>query len=475
MRKTFGLFFLMCAGCFGAITAATQWEVRTIGSALNGGGFDSTIANAGTDMSIFGNKNLGGCADCQSAVENISVTDATTTTTGVVGSVTGAFTSALVGNVVYLTIGGGSCSSGTVTASWRQVVSVESATSMTLSSTPAGSGDTCTGVTLNIGGALLSPVTAPTVPGNTVWIKATATYSVAAQLLPPTSGTSGLYINYVGYGTVRGDAIHPSFSLAADVIAFRGTPAYLTFQHLTVECNSRASSQGVYAEGNYVVLYDMVAHACVTGFRITGNYPQIINSTSYDQVNTGGSACFHLESLGGSIHGSLANNCAGYGFRLAGTHNRLIHSVARNSGNDGIFIDGGGTTTIISCTLVGNGLSGIKASLATDGYTFISNVIANNARYGIELTSTGTPVADYNAFYNNTLGARSGAVAGPHDVTFLGDPFMSVGSGNVALNSTYGLLGKNAAYSGSTIIPSINYQDLGAVHHSVSGVATFVQ
>ena len=76
-----------------ALPAATVWEVRpTAGSDTNGGGF---VAGAsGTDYSQQNAAN--------SAGSDISTTDVVATGVATITSATASFTSAIVGNVIYL-------------------------------------------------------------------------------------------------------------------------------------------------------------------------------------------------------------------------------------------------------------------------------------------------------------------------------------------------------------------------------------
>src|SRR5216683_1498046 len=88
------LILLLNSISYGTISSATVWDVRpTTGSNLNGACFDSTIANAGTDYS-------------QQATAQLSLSDmATTGVTTTVTSVTGGFTSAMIGNCLRIDSG----------------------------------------------------------------------------------------------------------------------------------------------------------------------------------------------------------------------------------------------------------------------------------------------------------------------------------------------------------------------------------
>ena len=89
-----------------ALSASGVWEVRTAGNDTNGGGFKSGAS--GTDYSQQDAKNTAG--------NNISTTDAVSDGTTTITSATAAFTSAIVGNFIYLTGG-----TGSIAAQWREV------------------------------------------------------------------------------------------------------------------------------------------------------------------------------------------------------------------------------------------------------------------------------------------------------------------------------------------------------------------
>src|ERR1041385_4429179 len=106
-----------------SISALTVWEVRpTNGANTNGGGFVSGAA--GTDYSQQNAKNTVG--------NNISTTDAVANGTTTITSATASFTSAIVGNIIYLQGG-----SGSLTAGWYQVTTFTNSTTIVVDRTVA--------------------------------------------------------------------------------------------------------------------------------------------------------------------------------------------------------------------------------------------------------------------------------------------------------------------------------------------------
>lgn len=172
-----------------ALPATTVWECRTDGSATNGGGFNS--ARGGTDYS----------QQAAAQVDENSTVDSPGTTTLTCDR--RVFTSAMVGNLMYLTGGG-------ATTGWYEVVTYVDVNTVTLDRTPGA----MTSGNGKLGGAVDSPQTiqAVVVAGNTVWVKA-GTYTLTSALTPGNDGSRTLPIHWNDYTTVRGDATAPVATL----------------------------------------------------------------------------------------------------------------------------------------------------------------------------------------------------------------------------------------------------------------------
>src|SRR4051812_1601745 len=107
-----------------ALSANTVWEVRSAGADTNGGGFNP--GSGGTDYS-------------QQNSAQLSVTDAACTGNTTVTSVTGGFTAAMVGSVMYLSSGPG----------WYEITARASTNSITIDR----NGPNASGMTAKVGGA----------------------------------------------------------------------------------------------------------------------------------------------------------------------------------------------------------------------------------------------------------------------------------------------------------------------------------
>jgi len=176
-----------------ALPATAVWEFRTSGNATNGGIFDPSAVNAGTDYS-------------QQDAPQLALTDCTMATGGTtLHSDTGGFTAAMIGNWCHL--------SGThFTTGRRKITAVADGNNCTLCSDATdgtnGSAGTCSvgGAIYEVNGTNLVALLSLFAAGNTLYIKA-GTYTITtAAVTAGTSGTAELPICVEGYHTTRGDA-----------------------------------------------------------------------------------------------------------------------------------------------------------------------------------------------------------------------------------------------------------------------------
>ena len=111
------LLLALFAPMFAAIPATAIWRVSTLGSNTNGGAWDS--AGTGSDMSQFPSPNSSGCTagtSCFSSTANLSETTASTNgTTTITTHNSSAYSSALTGNIVYIS---GATTTGLATATY---------------------------------------------------------------------------------------------------------------------------------------------------------------------------------------------------------------------------------------------------------------------------------------------------------------------------------------------------------------------
>ena len=477
-----------------AIPAATVWEVRpTNGTDTNGAGF--VAGAAGTDYSQQNAKNTSG--------NNISTTDVVATGSTTITSATAAFTSAIVGNVIYLQGG-----TGSLTAGWYQVATYSNATTIVLDRAVA----TGTGITMNIGGALATLTQAAAVWGgsNKVFVKNESTLQIASGI---SLGAVGGSISVSsppsiiqGYSTTRGDSGRFTLQLITNTgqTALTSTGNQMGLVNAIIDCNSLGTSTGFSSNG-YSFLYNcLVKNFTTAGFTCSGN----------------GGAIWGCEFTGGSSAATAAINAtAGEGF---GLYNSYVHdnacpgvialagavTIARNliCNNTGASSDGlrGPVSTagnyvdlIINNTIYGNGRHGIFYNgTAAGNRVILNNILSNNGGYGINMASSAGIRAffnfDGNAYYSNTSGNRNNMddtttnkqngvapYTNVSDVFPASSPFVAAASYNWNLNQNssgaairgYGVPKTWPAISGSNASITTSFVDMGAVEHQDPGFA----
>ena len=457
-----------------ALSAAIVWEVRTAGSDVNGGGFKAGAT--GTDYSQQDAANAAG--------NNISTVDAVTAVSTTVTSATASFTSAIVGNVIYLAGG-----TGPVTAAWYEVITFVNATTITVDRNIIVS----TGVTMNIGGALatLTQLAANMVTSNKAFVKAgtgyttTATITFGAASITPSN--TGPYSHIVGYTTTRTDGGRFTLTLSTN-----GGLTGLLFsnngwkiENALVDCASLGTSTGIRTSG----LWARIRNCKVTAFSTTG-------------INAAGSNCAVLDcevANGTAGNAIIANTCQ---VLRCWVHDNVAVGVSLSTGsvslvawnilsnNSGATNDGIKNVSIQSFihhnTVYKSGRHGI-ASSDVNAYVNLQcrdNLLVQNGGYGIQLSAAGNPadaMYDGNAFFSNTSGTRNNmddtatnAVDGvsPYtntlDVILTGDPFTNAAGNDYTLNNTAGAgaacraAGTPGGFPGSSVI---GYLDIGAVQH----------
>jgi hypothetical protein len=458
-----------------AVAAATVWEIRpTVGNDTNGGGF--VTGAAGSDYSQQNAKN--------SAGSNKSTTDAVATGIATITSATASFTSAIVGNIIYLSGSG-------ITTGWYQVLTFTNATTIILDSSPG----TGTGVTMNIGGALATVASvfpAAIVDGNTFYIKNTGSLTVTAALAP-VNANSGNVMAFIGYGTTRGDGVRATWTTStnnANIFTFGASAANFSLQNLVL--SSTAGTPGFAITNNNNLTSNLQLVNClITGWLdgIDFNWNdvfycqglmledcEVTGCSRYGVVNSGSTIfvnCF--------IHG---NGSHGF-YILQGSHSSpgniatAIRTVFYNNGGDGLDSEfsAGQQLTCINCAFVSNTSDGLALGTLAYDVAVHNCIFVSNGGWGISATSTtGTRSIHNNAYYNNTSGTHQTADTGSAaDINIGGTPFNSPSTGDFSLN---GVGGAGAACKGAGYQGTLNGAsggatsaaiDIGAVQSASSG------
>ena len=463
-----------------ALNAAVVWEVRTAGDDTNGGAFKAGAS--GTDYSQQDAKNTTG--------NNISTTDAVAAGTTTITSATASFTSAIVGNVIYFQGG-----TGAIAAVWRECTVFTNSTTITIDASIAVS----TGMTMNIGGALLTLQTAATsmVTSNKVFVKigtytrtATTTFSAASADTSNTVPPNRL----IGYSTTRADNGRPTIALSTNtgLTGLKFTTYGWEIRNFIVDCASLGTSTGIDIGGGLTQL----SNCKVSNFTLRG----------IQGAAAGQNIIFENEVTGGTSAASAAINSTGSGSVIAENYVHdnacpgviaggatVIHNLCdTNTGasSDGIRITGGESGgAILNNSVYNSGRDGIRAS---NNVLFAvslvwNNILSTNGAYGLTAITTNgigaMPSFDGNAFFSNTSGTRfagddTGSVnaingvspySNVRDVILTADPFTNAAAGDFSLNTTTGggaacrAAGFPGLFPGGLTTGSL---DIGAAQHA---------
>ena len=414
-----------------AINAAAAWRIRTDGSDENGSGYDATISGAGTDYS-------------DQAASQLALTDLATSGAGVttLTSVTGGFTSAMIGNAIRIR-------SGTNFQTGYYYITAQTDTNtVTLDRTPS-SGAAGSGGSGKVGGAaltirkLLNSANATgeeVVAGNTVYVRGAGSDSPASDDYATTADHYVLVPGSVAAGPVR-------------VIGYNGRPrisetglmwyqtSHVWFENLFITCtnstngsfgivncsgtvalkncvvftNDKAATRGVVAEANAVDIIDseIYGHASAPS---TSSGADGVRATADGAVRIVGSYIHHMGGKG--VAGESV-----YGVRMEGS---IVYACK------GISVDVTSVTSVLlPVHIVNNTIDagedhGLVMAQATVNVAVVyGNNISNHVgsgKKGLRITA-GTAAAndlikrfvDFNNFYNNTANYEA-VSAGANDL-----------------------------------------------------------
>jgi len=465
--------FVLCASfalpCFAAITATTQWELRTTGADSNGGGFDT--ASTGTDRS-------------QQDTAYIAYTDL------VIGATTTQATSAAhpfdatsPGNVVNV-ISGTGC-----TVQRTQVVSV-AGTTATFDVALGTAASTCTG---NLGGALLTLNTAinAVAPDNVINIKA-GTYTQTATATQVANNNFSL----IGFGTAHGDnGTRPLLTTATNSVDILRANAGLAV--INVNFSSTAATKGGAIVDTHSGAAGVVMNCTFDGFGFatidssngsSGNAASVIWAQLYVsgvEIKNGNIGIYQFDEL--YVTDSYIHAMTGDGIVERGNAANSIAIISRtivNGASHGISTQYVGSYVRLSSVTIANSTSdGIlfnnTTNLSQINLVVENSVIYGNGGYGVNWTG-GTPTAftNYswrnNGFGSNTSGDVNTGNRGFSYIALTATPFTNSATGDFSLNATAGggALLKGAGFPG--IFPggtSTGSLDVGAVQSAGSGGA----
>lgn len=313
--------------------------------------------------------------------------------------------------------------------------------------------------------------------GDTLYIKASATYLISATLTFPAGPTYTSITRVAGYGTTVGDGVKPVIRAnTIGISIFTLGQGGCILDTLDIDGNSQSGVTGVTVTGNYnaCAAFNCKIHDCpVTGVNLS------IGQNGLSRCEVTGCGTGISMATGSQATDCYVHDNTGVGINSGAYSDTWVdRCVVAGNGSYGIYI--GYSSMVRNCTVYNNVGDGI---MITNNYvgivgTIIGNVITNNGGYGITfaLSPVATPVThpgiDYNAFYANTSGARQYLNAGAHDVSLTASPFTNAAGGDFSLNSTAGAGAACRAAGFPGLFPggaTTGYADIGAAQHQDSG------
>jgi hypothetical protein len=325
-----------------AIIYPTAVEIRTTGNAINGGGYASATPSAGTDYTQQDNAQL-------------TIADADCNNSTTVTSVTGGFTTAMIGNLCRITGAG-------YTSGFYLILTCANTNTITIDRNPTSAGGHPTTGALSVGGAQTSIdnyISASVLPVNSVFHIKLGTYTFAGITLPGGNNAGTAVIS--GYQTTRED--HPTGA-----------------NRPVITMSAKLTMVGV------SVIQDVI---------ITGNFNDVLLSLATDcsAVNckitqTNGTANVNAIAGGGSsrngVMGCEVTCAAGYAVNgVAYVDNCYIHDSST-----GYYVLNSQSVVQINGSIFDTcSVDGIKVSHSTPGRSNISNSTIYNCGDGLDMAN----------------------------------------------------------------------------------------
>lgn len=469
--KKYLLILLIClfpSICFGAISAEMVWEVRTTGSQVYSGGFNTTgtgkdYSQADTCLTSWVTGSTGGCN--QTGSTNVTNDLATSGTWTTLGSASANFTASMVRNTVHIT--------GTGTSNfipgWYEITAFNSTSSVTLDRACA-TGDSTAGTgylggAFKLGGNLDSDFFAANMkaPGNTVYIQSGA-YTLGESIATPVAGTAALPISLIGYVTNR------------------ATIPYGTDRPSIAAGNSYTVAPANYWDIENIQFTKTGGSSYLLGLG-AGNTLKNIKASNSTATASQYAVQLNTNNTIISSDISCTNGWAIYtNTNIAWIYGSYIH--------DSVYgVYGGGPLNVVNCILDTNSTAALRASTANNhfiyGNTFYngaspagSAVTATSGTYAIIMnnifegfstpvvwtTASPTNILDYNAYYNNTSASNSDVTEGIHSVNLVASPFTDAPNADFRVGTNVKALGFPAWGANLGVgATCIGYPDIGAV------------
>lgn len=458
-------FLFLSLPAFAALSANTQWEVRTTGTDTNGGGF--VAGSGGTDYSqqnsphvTFNGSTI--TATTTGASATIIITGYTVATTDVGNNVN------ISGGTNFLT---GVYQIGTVSTGANSWTLDRAATS--------GVGAAMTG-TMGGGFLTISKALGLCVNGGNVVNIQAGTYTITVAL-----EVNNNNLTLIGYQTTHGDEgtkplITTSTNSLNNFINETSSVQVTTFDNLSLSTTAGTPGVGIMAlSGTWSTV--TVRNSLFTGFAdgIDGedqvNYPfSVLNIDNTEflngaigVVNTNGFIISNSWFVGQSTYGASTGQ-----HTLLQNSPMVFENTVFSGGAIGIMSKEGAQIYVQSCDFANNSSDGIQLNGSGVSVVSVQNdVFYNNGGYGINVESASNlsqvSTNRNNAFGSNTSGATNNFPAGTGTVTLSANPF----NANFSLNNTAGggALLRGTGYPGVFLTGATGYPDIGALQHQSTG------
>lgn len=439
-----------------ALASSVYWEVRTTGSATNGGGFDSVYSGTGTDYS---QQDV-----CQASATDFACVDTSLSLT----SVTVNFTSAMVGNLIYISAG------TNVVTGWYEIQNYHNITTVGIDRTCATAGNNAILSTGFIGGAVNHPntISDSLTALNIVYIQNGTYVKVGANTYILSASIDS--ITWLGYNSATGRTVSPTganrpvFDGDSDssgtgdtancIIVATGMDNNL-FKNLILK-NATASAFSNPINASEAVLFNCRLTLSVDGFGGGEDchfFYCEIDTNSDSGTDSGPNADHSLNYL--YVHDNT-NEGLNWTPNTSTVNSR--YSIYESNGGHGLAAQGTGyITNLIGNVAYNNTGASSDGFLWADGSAFsynfslFNNSAIDNGRYGINRASTSdnypSMFLDYNNYNGNGTAGLNNLTAGANDTT-AAPAFTDAPGGDFTLTSAdTALLEKgffNTAYNG---------------------------
>ena len=398
-----------------AISGFTTWEVQTGGSDTNGGGF--VEGASGTDYS-------------QQTSAQLNVTDGACTGNTTLTSATGGFTSAMIGNIVYLSSGPG----------WYEITAYTDTNTVTIDR----NGPNASGMTLNVGGCLATPGGAgqassnsgASAYGHNCWIKS-GTYTLSTTTANTSGGpwndTGSRVLLVAGYNSTRGDLDGQAAQTNKPIIDV-GTQTSITVLNVNPGTNNHMTLiKNIVVDGQSQTSIIGFEHNEASGFR---GASKNLNCHAIDCTEGFGlNDCYSCEASGCTtgFGGGASYDCVAH----SGTTGFLGSATRCLAYENTTGFNGG--AILVNCTAADNTGSGFNIGFTDEAFNCLS--VGNGT--GFEFDGSRRCGSFNMAVYNNTSDFDTALTFDDNRHwnelhTLTADPFTDAANDDYSLNDTAG-------------------------------------